>query len=454
MTADARIVAKPVAGGVDAWPALALERAVRANEPAWALELRRAAAAVVARLPFPDRKLELWRRTDFGMLALGELDPFVPGLKARNVDDLPAAVFARLAGEASSLGLLVQRNSDVVLEQTPLALEQQGVIVCSMERALREHAEKLEHRLGALIETDLDRYAALHQAMRAGGAFVWVPDGVQAALPIRLIQWLDPPAAGARAGVASAPATVIVLGRGASATVLEECLSETADGPAFFSGGTEVFVGEDAKLVYGHLQDWGRNVIHYSNQRARIARGGELQWIQTFLGGRTTKTNSYFQLVGAGAKAYVHGFMFGDQRQHFDLHTLQQHLAEQTTSDLLIKSALKDRARSVYQGMIQVAPGAQRTDAYQANRNLLLSDTARADSIPGLEILANDVRCTHGATVGTVDAEQMYYLMTRGLPRNDAQRLVVEGFFAPVLDRIPLESVREQLRGMIQAKIG
>jgi Fe-S cluster assembly protein SufD len=448
MTAETRIPTKPVDGGLDAWPALALERAVRANEPAWALELRRAAAAVVERLPFPDRRLELWRRTDFGTLALGELDPFAPGLKARNADDLPAAVIARLAGEASNLGLLVQRNSEVVLEQTHPALAQQGVIVCSLERALREHPEKLEGRLGALIETDLDRYAALHQAMRAGGAFVWVPDGVTAALPIRLIQWLDGP------GIAGAPATVVVLGRGASATVLEECLSETADGPAFFSGGTEVFVGEDAKLVYGHLQDWGRNVVHYSNQRARVERGGELQWIQTFLGGRTTKTNSYFELVGAGARAFVHGFMFGDQRQHFDLHTLQKHLAEQTTSDLFIKSALKDRARSVYQGMIQVARGAQRTDAYQANRNLLLSDTARADSIPGLEILANDVRCTHGATVGTVDAEQMYYLMTRGLPRNDAQRLVVEGFFAPVLDRIPLESVREQLRGMIQAKIG
>jgi Fe-S cluster assembly protein SufD len=448
MTADARTLAKPVEGGLDAWPALALERAVRASEPAWALEQRREAAAVAARLPFPDRRLELWRRTDFGTLALGELDPFAPGLKARNVDDLPAAVIARLAGEASNLGLLVQRNGEVALEQTHPALAQQGVIVCSLERALREHPEKLQGRLGALIETDLDRYAALHQAMRAGGAFVWVPDGVQAGLPIRLFQWLD------RAGVAAAPATVVVLGRGASATVLEECLSETADGPAFFSGGTEVFVGEDARLVYGHLQDWGRNVIHYSNQRARIERGGELQWIQTFLGGRTTKTNSYFQLVGAGAKAFVHGFMFGDQRQHFDLHTLQRHLAEQTTSDLFIKSALKDRARSVYQGMIQVAPGAQRTDAYQSNRNLLLSDTARADSIPGLEILANDVRCTHGATVGSVDAEQMYYLMTRGLPRDDAQRLVVEGFFAPVLDRIPLESVREQLRGMIQAKIG
>jgi Fe-S cluster assembly protein SufD len=146
--------------------------------------------------------------------------------------------------------------------------------------------------------------------------------------------------------------------------------------------------------------------------------------------------------------------MFGDGRQHFDLHTLQKHLTDHTTSDLLIKGCLKDRARSIYQGLIQVAEGAQRTDAYQANRNLLLSDTARADSIPGLEILANDVRCTHGATIGTVDEEQMYYLMSRGLPGNEAQRLIVEGFFTPVLDRIPLESVRDQLRQVIQQKIG
>ena len=139
---------------------------------------------------------------------------------------------------------------------------------------------------------------------------------------------------------------------------------------------------------------------------------------------------------------------------HRRLEGMQRHLADHCTSDLLIKGCLKDHARSVYQGLIQVAEGAQRTDAYQANRNLVLSDTARADSIPGLEILANDVRCTHGATIGNVDPEQMYYLMARGLPRNEAQRLIVEGFFAPVLDRIPLESVRDQLRQVIQRKIG
>ena len=167
-----------------------------------------------------------------------------------------------------------------------------------------------------------------------------------------------------------------------------------------------------------------------------------------------SKVNSYFDMAGSGARAFVHGFMFGDEQQHFHLHTLQRHQVDHTTSDLLIKCCLEDQARSVYQGLIQVSEGAQRTDAYQANRNLLLSDTARADSIPGLEILANDVRCTHGATIGHVDPEQLYYLMARGLPRIDAERLIVEGFFAPVLDRIPLASVREQLRDVIARKIG
>src|SRR4029077_3974203 len=166
------------------------------------------------------------------------------------------------------------------------------------------------------------------------------------------------------------------------------------------------------------------------------------------------KTNSYFDLAGSGARAFVHGFMFGDSRQHFHLHTLQRHIRDHTTSDLLIKSCLKDRARSVYQGLNQVSEGAQRTDAYQANRNLLLSDQARADSIPGLETLANDLRWPPGATIGHVDDEQMYYLMSRGLPRAEAQRLIFEGFFAPVLDRIPLDRVRESLRREIERKIG
>jgi Fe-S cluster assembly protein SufD len=430
------------APSLDAWMARARPRF--ANEPAWAAERRARATKVASELRFPDRGLELWRRTDFGSLQLDTLDPAA----GAGAEPLPARLAERLGAEADRSALVVQRNGAAVVDQADPALAARGVIVCALDRAIREHGDRLEPRLHTLVETDHDRYAALHQALHSGGAFVWVPDGVEVDKPIRLFHWLD------GAGVASHPATVIVLGRGARATVIEELLSDTADGVSFHNGATEAFVGEDAKLVFASLQDWGRNVFHYSNQRAEVKRNGELQWIQTLLGARMEKTNSYFRMVEPGAQVYVHGFMFGDQRQHFDMHTLQKHLADHCTSDLLIKACLKDRARSVYQGLIQVAEGAQRTDAYQANRNLLLSETARADSIPGLEILANDVRCTHGATIGNVDREQMFYLMTRGLREHEAQRLIVEGFFAPVIDRIPLDSVRDQLREAIQHKIG
>jgi len=427
------------------WTALSASRG--AQEPTWARERRARALAVAEGLGWPGRAEELWRRTDFGSLQPESLDWNAAGVTAATAADLPALVRARFAGDAEPPAVIVQRNNTIAWSHVDDALAKRGVIVCSMERALREHAALVEPRLGALVETEHDRWTALHQALRLGGAFVYVPAGVELEAPIRIIQWLD-------GGVASTPGTVIVVERHAKATVVEELVSDTADQPSLYDGATEVFVGEDAKLVYATLQHWGRHVYHYSNQRAEVRRNAELQWIQTLLGGRMEKTNSYYRMVEPGAQVFVHGFMFGDTRQHFDMHTLQKHLADHCTSDLMIKGCLKDRARSVYQGLIQVAEGAQRTDAYQANRNLLLSDTARADSIPGLEILANDVRCTHGATIGTVDPEQMYYLMARGLRRHEAQRLIVEGFFAPVIDRIPLETVRDQLRDVIQTKIG
>jgi Fe-S cluster assembly protein SufD len=448
MTTAANLKAIP---GFDAeWGERALARAVEAREPGWAIDRRRVAAGIARALPFPSHEDELWRRTDFRAIQveLPKLDPFTAAARARGVDDLPRAVLERISGETGNVALVVQRDGAVVLDQVPPALARQGVIVCSFDRALREHGAKLEPAFGSLLPPDYDRYVAIGAALRTGGAFVWVPDGVTAALPIRIFHWLD------GAGRLAAPRTVVMLGREARATVIEELLSADAEGVSFHDGGTEVLLAEGSKLVYGTLQDWGRNVVHCSNHRARVGAGAELQWIQTMLGAQMAKANSYFDLAGEGAQAFVNGFLFGDERQHFHLHTLQRHLVPHTTSDLLIKSCLKDRARSVYQGLIQVSEGAQHTDAYQANRNLLLSESARADSIPGLEILANDVRCTHGATIGHVDAEQMYYLMARGLPRLEAQRLIVEGFFAPVLDRIPLEGVRDQLRDVIRHKIG
>jgi Fe-S cluster assembly protein SufD len=433
---------------VAGWLAAADTRAQKAGEPAWALEKRRRAAQIASSLAFPTREQELWRRTDFGGLTLEGLDPFVAATSARNIDDLPAALIERLAGETGNVAVVAQRDADVVLEQTHPTLQKQGIIVCSLDRALREHADKVQPLLGSLIATDYDRWTAMGEALRSGGAFVWVPAGVHAELPVRLMQWLD------GEGRLAAPRTVVSVGDNASVTVMEETLSAAGETASLQLGGTEVFVGRGAKLTFASLQDWGRNVVHYANGRVKLAADAELQWIQVMLGGRMSKTNIWYDLAGRGAQAFVHGFMFGDQRQHFHLHTLQRHLQPDTTSDLLIKGCMRDRARSVYQGLIQVAVGAQKTNAYQANRNLLLSEQARADSIPGLEILANDVRCTHGATIGHVDKEQMYYLLSRGLPAVEARRLIVEAFFEPVLERIPLAAVRDQLRDEIARKIG
>lgn len=430
------------------WLAGADTRARKAGEPQWALDARARAAATAASMAFPRRDAELWRRTDFGGIPLDTMDPFTAAPHARNIDDLPALLIERLAGESGNVAVLAQRDGDVVLEQTHPALQKQGVIVCSMDRAIREHADKVQGLLGSLIATDYDRWTAIGEALRSGGAFVWVPKGVQAEIPVRLLQWID----GERRLVA--PRTVIWVGEGASITVVDQMMSEPGEAPSMHLGGTEVFVGRNAKLTFASLQDWEHHVYHYANGRAKIEADGELQWIQVMVGGRMTKTNIWYDMDGQGARAFVHGFMFGDQRQHFHLHTLQRHNAPNCTSDLLIKGCLKDKARSVYQGLIQVAEKAQRTDAYQANRNLLLSDQARADSIPGLEILANDVRCTHGATLGHVDEEHLYYLMARGLPRAESERLIVEAFFEPVLERIPLEAVRAQLRDEIARKIG
>jgi Fe-S cluster assembly protein SufD len=206
-------------------------------------------------------------------------------------------------------------------------------------------------------------------------------------------------------------------------------------------------------LTFVELQSWGEHVWNFTHERARLGQEAALNWIFGAVGSHLTKNFTEIDLDGPGAEGRMSGFYFADGDQHLDHDTQQNHLAPSGTSDLLFKGALLDRSRSVWQGMIYVAPGAQKTDGYQANRNLVLSPKARADSIPGLEILADDVRCTHGATVGQLEQEPIYYLMSRGLPRRDAERLVVDGFFAPVLERVPYERVRERFARMIDMKM-
>jgi Fe-S cluster assembly protein SufD len=207
-------------------------------------------------------------------------------------------------------------------------------------------------------------------------------------------------------------------------------------------------------LKFVELQSWGKHVWNFSHERAQVDRDGNLDWIFGALGSHLTKNFTELELLGDGSTGRMSGFYFTDGDQHLDHDTQQNHLAKNTTSDLLFKGALKDNSRSVWQGMIYVAPGAIKTDGYQANRNLVLSNKARADSIPGLEILADDVRCTHGATVGKIDPEPMFYLLSRGIPYDQAERLIVEGFFDPIMQRIEFDGVRARFKQAILEKMG
>ena len=218
------------------------------------------------------------------------------------------------------------------------------------------------------------------------------------------------------------------------------------------AGLVEIIVSDGANLHFVELQSWGKNVWNFSHERANVARDANLDWVFGAVGSRLTKNFSDLNLVGRGAAGKMSGFYFADGSQHLDHDTQQNHLVPNTSSDLLFKGALKGESRSVWQGMIYVAPDAQKTDGYQANRNLLLSNKARADAIPGLEIAADDVRCTHGATVGKIDPEPMFYLASRGIPKVDAERLIVEGFFDPIMQRIPFEGVRERFQQAILEK--
>jgi Fe-S cluster assembly protein SufD len=240
--------------------------------------------------------------------------------------------------------------------------------------------------------------------------------------------------------------TLVIVGEGSHVTFVEEFASKNCKEPGLHVGGVEIFVGAGASVRFGHIQGWAPNVWNFSVHRAYLGRDSQLKWISGLWGSRTSKVFQEVELNERGAHAEMVGLLLGRGQQHLDYETFQDHQAPDTTSDLLYKGTLTERARSVWRGMIRVAPGANGTDAYQVNNNLMLDRRARADSIPGLEIEANEVRCTHGATAGQVDAEHLFYLQSRGIPDSVAQRLIVEGFFEPVFERIGIEPVERRLR--------
>jgi Fe-S cluster assembly protein SufD len=300
--------------------------------------------------------------------------------------------------------------------------------------------------LGELVAAD-EKFAAHNAAMWQHGLLVVVPKGVVVEQPlyVRIANGVD--------GGSLFWRLLVLVEEGASVTLIEEYASASPGLSAYSNAVTELFVEQGAKLEYVSIQNLSAETWHFATHHARVGRDAELDWVAGGFGSKKGKIRIQNDLAGPGATSRVTGAYFADGAQHLDYDTFQEHIAPSTTSDFAFKGALRDEARTVWRGMIRVEPDAQKTNAYQENRNLMLSAQAHADSIPGLEILANDVRCTHGATLGQVDREQLFYLMARGLSRAEAERLIVRGFFQDILDRIQLEPVREALGGALEARI-
>ncbi len=385
---------------------------------------RSAALKRYEELPLPSTTEEPWRFTD-----LTGFDPDA----------------YEIAGEAQPAEIAPM----VEMEWAGSAhVDESGVEIVSAapEGVTFEALDEGDERVGTLVGAE-DKFAAANAALWQHGLLVEVSAGLELEQPlhVRFASTVD------RAALLTR--LFVVAGEGSRFTLIEEHVSASDELDALTNSAVEIEVGAGAKLEFGSLQRLSRAAWHFAHQHARLAQDSELDWICAGLGVRKGKFWISNDLAGAGATSRVTGVYFADGSQHLDYDTFQEHAGPQTVSDFLFRGALRDEATAVWRGMIRVEKEAQGTNAYQENRNMLLSHSAHANSIPGLEILANEVRCTHGATVGQVDAEQLFYLMSRGLSRSEAERLIVRGFFTEALDRIEREPLREALATALESRI-
>ena len=415
-----------------------------ADGPGWLRELRSRAFEAYGSLPLPTRKLEEWRYTDVSKLALDDVR------LARPADGAPAAVPAEasaLLEDREAAGRVLVVDSRIVELELDPELASKGVILSDLATAAVEHPELVREHLASALAIDADRFAALNAAVWSAGVFVYVPKGVVVEKPVRVARWLT------ESGTAVFPRTLIVAEERSHVAYVDEFGSPDMDEPTLSLGAVEVIAGQGADVQYVALQQWGRGVRHLSMQRTLAGRDANSDTLVVNLGASVARVDLKASLEGPGSRSDILGLYFAREDQHFDHNTRQDHVSEQANSDLLYKGALYDRSKAIFRGIIRVHPGAQRTDAYQTNRNLLLSPDAEAVSLPNLEIEADDVKCSHGATVGQLDEEELFYLLSRGLTPKQAERLVIFGFFGEVLERLPLPGVVEELKRAIEAKI-
>lgn len=415
------------------------------GEPEWMLQKRLQAWNLYESMPAPlGRRGDLGTLRAFSQFQYQELTPFVT---SSGSGSLPAAIQRSLSESLvdQRAGMIVQRNGSVIKTELSDELKSQGVILTDLHSAVREHPELVQrYFMTTCVPVETSKYTALHAALWSGGVFLYVPKGVEIEDPILAQVWLDAPRS------ASFAHTLIVADEMSSVRFVQELNSAfEGDEPSLLNGVVEVYTRSAAHVEFSNLQDLGRNVWTISNMNAEHEKDGSTTWVLADLGSKTMLSNVGVGLLGNGSAGELVGVFFTDHDQRYAIHTLSDHAALSTTAETLVKGVLTDESRVEFDGMIRVRPKAQQTASFLSDHTLLLSDQCRAESIPGLEIGANEVSASHGATTGKVDEEQLFYLMVRGIPREEAERIIVQGFFEPVLQRIPLENLRARLRRSI-----
>lgn len=416
------------------------------SEPQWLTQHRRRAFDVYAATPVPDRVLHLWRYTDPAVFETADaMPPAAPDFTGTR--EFPAVLKDTLARDALAAAVYV-REGLVWKLAVDAEYADAGVVVMDLHEAATQKGDLVRQHLGSLVGADFGRFEALANAAWAGGLLIHVPRGVHVTRPMHIMT------AQPREATYLSGRLLVVLEEDAELTLIDEY----GEGPGVdgrkchASSIVELVVGRGARMHYSPVQNWDRGTCFFLTQRARLDRDASLETVLTSVGSGLAKVNSGAILAAAGATSNLFGLAIGDADQHFDHHTIHHHASDHTQSDLKFKTALRDRAHSVYTGLIRIDENAAYCEAYQENRNLLLSPHAKAETIPELEILNNEVRCSHGATVGRIDDEEIFYCESRGIERAEAIRLIVAGFVGPILDRLP-EVARDRLRAVVVRRL-
>jgi len=426
----------------------AVER-IGMSEPEWLRERRAHAWDVYERTPMPTIRLEEWRYTNLKKkLDLDSLQLSDAEAMSDDASTWPERLRAAMDEDRAASGHIVIIDGHVVHADVDKQLAAQGVILESLQEAITNHEELVRDHLATdAVPAEEGKFAALNAALWSDGIFLYVPKGVQLELPVRVTCWLS------EAGTAYFSRVLIVAEAQSQVSYVDEVLSDDFESQTYTSTAVELIARDGARVQYVAVQRLGRGTFYQSMQRTLAQRDSKLDTLNVALGASVTRVDLNARLLGPGANSDMLGLYFGDDDQHFDFNTSQDHVAEHTSSDLLYKGALDGASRAAFRGIIRVLPGAQGTDAYQTNRNLLLSPESRADSLPNLEIEADDVKCSHGATVGQLDDEAKFYLMSRGLSLIQAERLVVLGFLGEVLAKLPLGGVVDKVTRVIEQKL-